>query len=187
MSFYAAHHPAVCGHAWGAIVFWLRGYPDAARRQTEQAVSLAHQVGHSPSVIFALGHKAHVHQIAREVLPALETAEAVMAIAEKDGFPLFVSWAGIVKGCAMAHPEQVEEGVAQIHEGLALAAPTGAEIWHTYNLAQLAVACAEANRIDEGPRAIDKALALVQQHGERCTTSARKPPPKQGLTKAQNR
>jgi hypothetical protein len=83
--FYAAHHPAVCGHARGAIVFWLRGYPDAARRHAEQAVSLAHQVGHSPSVISALGHKAHVHQITREVLPALETAEAAMAIADKDG------------------------------------------------------------------------------------------------------
>jgi hypothetical protein len=27
---YSAHHPAVCGHAWGAIIFWLRGYPERA-------------------------------------------------------------------------------------------------------------------------------------------------------------
>src|SRR5882724_7370154 len=60
---YSAHHPAVCGHVWGAIIFWLRGYPERARRHAEQAVSLAHEVGHSPSVIFALSHKANVHQI----------------------------------------------------------------------------------------------------------------------------
>jgi len=100
------------------------------------------------------------------VLPALETAEAAMAIAEKDGFPLFVSWAGNVKGCAMAHLEQAEQGVAQIHEGLGLAVATGAEIWRAYNLAQLAMACDKANRIDEGLRAIAEALDLIQQHGE---------------------
>jgi class 3 adenylate cyclase/tetratricopeptide (TPR) repeat protein len=163
---YTAHHPAVCGHVWGAIVFWLRGYPDAARRHAEQAVSMAHQVGHSPSVIFALGHRAHVHQIAREVLPALETAESAMAIAEKDGFPLILSWAGVVKGCAMAHLGQADQGVAQIHEGLALAAFTGAEMFRTYNLALLAEACGKANRIAEGLRAIAEAVDLVQ-HGER--------------------
>jgi hypothetical protein len=63
----SAHHPAVCGYAWGALVLWLRGYPESARRHTDQGISLAHQIGHSPSVIFALCHKAHFHHLAREV------------------------------------------------------------------------------------------------------------------------
>src|SRR5439155_24805686 len=43
-----------------------------------------------------------------------------------------------------------KRGVAQIREGLAMASTTGAEMWHTYNLAQLAEACVKAGRIDEG-------------------------------------
>jgi predicted ATPase len=164
---YSAHHPAVCGHVLGAIIFWLRGYPERARRHADQAVSLAHDVGHSPSVIFALSHKANVHQIAREVAPALEAAEAAMTIAEKEGAPLFESVARVARGWALAHLGQAEQGVAQIREGLAMASATGAEMWRTYNLAQLAEACGKAGRIDEGLEVIAEALEVVQEKGER--------------------
>jgi class 3 adenylate cyclase/predicted ATPase len=164
---YSAHHPAVCGHAWGAIIFWLRGYPERARRHADQAVSLAHEVGHSPSVIFALSHKANVHQIAREVRPALEAAEAAITIAEKEGVPLFESWARVAKGWALSHLGQAEQGVAQIREALAMASATIGEIWRTYNLAQLAEACGKAERIDEGLEVIVEALDVVQEKGER--------------------
>jgi predicted ATPase len=164
---YSAHHPAVCGHAWGAIIFWLRGYPDAARRHADRAVLLAHEVGHSPSVIFALGHKANVHQIAREVTPALEAAEAALTIAEKEGVPLFESWARVAKGWALSHLGQAEQGVAQIREGLAMASATIGEMWRTYNLARLAEACGKEGRIDEGLEVIAEALNLVQEKGER--------------------
>ena len=73
---------------WGAIIFWLRGYPERARRHAGQGVSLAHEVAHSPSVIFALSHKANFHQITREVTLALEAAEAAITITEKEGVPL---------------------------------------------------------------------------------------------------
>jgi len=163
---YSAHHPAVCGHAWGAIILWLRGYPKEARRHADQAVSLAHEVGHSPSVIFALVHKANIHQIAREVTPALETAEAAIEIAEKEGAPLFESWARVARGWALAHLGQAEQGVAQIREGLAMASATGTEMWRTYNLAHLAEACGKAGHIDEGLEVVAEALDVVQK-GER--------------------
>jgi len=164
---YSAHHPAACGHAWGAIIFWLRGYPERALRHADQAVSLAHEVGHSPSVIFALSHKANIHQLAREVTPALEAAEATLTIAEQEGVPLFESWARVGRGWALAHLGQAEQGVAQIREGLAMASATGTEMWRTYNLAQLAEACGKAGRIDEGLGVIAEALEVVQEKGER--------------------
>jgi len=48
-----------------------------------------------------------------------------------------------------------------------MASTTGAEMWHTYNLAQLAEACVKAGRIDEGLEAIAEALDVMQQKGER--------------------
>jgi class 3 adenylate cyclase/predicted ATPase len=164
---YSAHHPAVCGHAWGAIVFWLRGYPDAARRHADRAISLAHEVGHSPSVIFALGHKANFHQIAREVTSALEAAEAAITMAEKEGVPLFEPWARVARGWALAHLGQTEQGVPQIRDGLAMASAAGTEIWRTYNLAQFAEAYGAAGRIDEGLEASAEALEVVRENGER--------------------
>jgi class 3 adenylate cyclase/predicted ATPase len=164
---YSAHHPAVCGHGWGAIVFWLRGYPDAARRHANQAISLAHEIGDSPSVMHALVTRAQVHQIMREVHQALEMAEAAITMGEKNGFPFFVSYGGIVKGWSLAQLGRAEEGVAQIRESLAAAAAAGGGLWRTYNLAQLAEACGRAARLDEGLEALAEALGLIKQHDER--------------------
>jgi len=163
---YSAHHPAVCGHIFGGIVFWLRGYPEAAERHMRRAVLLAHEVGHSPSIMFALVHKAQIRQIKREVAQALEAAEAAMDIAEKEGFPFVFSWAKIVKGWALAQLGQPEPGVAQIREGLAIASATGSGFFRIYYLAQLADACGKTGRVDEGLEAIAEALGLIQ-NGER--------------------
>jgi class 3 adenylate cyclase/predicted ATPase len=164
---YSAHHPAVCGHAWGALASWLRGYPEVARRQVNEAVSLAHEVGHSPSAVFALGHKAQIHQLSREVVPALETADAAVKLAEKEGFPLFLSWAVIEKGWALAQVGQAEQGIAQIRESLTILSATGTGLWRTYNLAHLAEACRKAGRIGEAFEAIAEALNLIAQNDER--------------------
>jgi class 3 adenylate cyclase/predicted ATPase len=164
---YSAHHPAVCAHVWGAIIFWLCGYPESAQRHADKGVLLAREVGHSPSIIFALFHKAGVHQIAGEVELALETAETVLALAEQDGVPLFEAWTRVVRGWSLAQLGQAEHGVVQIREGLALASATGAEMWRTYNLAQLAEACGKVNRIDEGLDALTEALDAIETHGER--------------------
>jgi predicted ATPase len=48
-----------------------------------------------------------------------------------------------------------------------MASATGAEMWRTYNLAQLAEACGKSGRIDEGLEAIAEALDVVQEKGER--------------------
>jgi class 3 adenylate cyclase/predicted ATPase len=163
---YSAHHPAVCGHSFGAIVFWLRGYPEAAKRHIQRAVLLAHEVGHPPSIMFALIHQAQIRQIEREVVQALEAAEAAMGIAEIEGFPFVLSWTKIIKGWALAQLGQPEPGLAQIREGLAIASATGSGFFRIYYLAQLADVCGKTGRIDEGLEAIAEALGLVQ-NGER--------------------
>jgi len=48
-----------------------------------------------------------------------------------------------------------------------MASATGAEMWRTYNLAQLAEACGKAGRVDEGLEVIAEALDVVQEKGER--------------------
>ena len=162
---YTAHHPAVCGHGWGAFVLWLRGFPDAAQRHANQAVSLAQELRDSLSFAWALGTRAQVHQVMREVQPALEAAEA--AIARAEGFPNVLLWARIVGGWARAELGSTEEGVGQIREAIAALSAGPGELWRTYHLAQLAEACGKADRIAEGLAAIAEALDLVQQNGER--------------------
>jgi predicted ATPase/class 3 adenylate cyclase len=162
---YSAHHPAVCGHGWGALVLWLRGFPAAAQRHANQAVSLAQELRDSLSLAWALMTRAQVHQVMREVQPALEAAET--AIVRAEGYPNVLLWAQIVRGWAMAELGKADEGVRQIREAISDVSAGPGEFWSTYFLAQLAEACGKADRVGEALRAIAEALEFIQQNGER--------------------
>ena len=164
---YSAHHPAVCGHGWGAMVFWLRGFPDAARRESQQAVVLARELEDELSFTWALGTKAQVYQLTREVQAALETAEAAIAKSEEIGFPYILLHSRIAKGWALAELGRAEEAVGQIQEAIAALTAARAEVWLTWGLVSLVAAYGRAGRVDEGLKAAAEALNLVRQNGER--------------------
>ncbi len=63
-----------------------------------------------------------------------------MALASEQGFPLLVASGTILRGWALAEQGQGEEGIAQMHQGLAAYRATGAEVDRPYCLALLAEA-----------------------------------------------
>jgi len=164
---YSAHHPAVCAHGWGAMVLWLRGFPDAARREAQQAVVLARELEDELSFTWAIGTKAQVHQLTREVQAALETAETAIAKAEEIGFPYVLLHSQIAKGWALAELGRAEEGIDLIQEAIAALTAARAGVWLAWGWASLVAACGRAGRVDEGLKAAAEALNLVRQNGER--------------------
>jgi predicted ATPase len=165
---YSAHHPAVCGHGWGAMVLWLRGFPDAAQRQSQQAVSLARELEDALSFAWALGARAQVHQLMGEVRPALETAEAAITKAEEIGFPYILLHSRIAKGWALAELDRAEEGADLIQEAIAALTAARAGVWLTWGWVSFIAACGRAGRVDEGLKAAAEALKVVRQNGECC-------------------
>jgi len=163
---YTAHHPAVCGYAWGAQLSWLRGRPDAARQYAEQAVSLANELGDATSAAFALYEKALVHRMMLEPKLALEIAEAAINTAEDVGFLYVMRHARVVKGWALTELGRAEEGIGQIREETDALSASREELWLTLCLATLAEACLRAGRIEHGLKAIGDALDLVRRSGE---------------------
>ncbi|MGC1678407.1 MAG: adenylate/guanylate cyclase domain-containing protein [Candidatus Binataceae bacterium] len=163
---YTAHHPAVCGYAWGAQLSWLRGRPDAARRWAERAVSLANELGDAMSAAFALYVKALVHRMMLEPNLALEIAGAAINIAEDVGFLYVLRHARVVKGWALTELGRAEEGIGQIREETDALSANREELWLTLSLATLADACLRVGRIEHGLKAIGDALDLVRRSGE---------------------
>jgi class 3 adenylate cyclase/predicted ATPase len=165
---YSAHHPAVCGYGWGALVLWLRGFPDAAQRHANQAVRLSQELRDSLSLTYALGTKAQLHQFRRDVQSALTTAEAAIAKAEEVGFPYFSSHARVVKGWALAELARADEALGEIREAIAVLSASHTELCFTLALATLATVCSGADYIDEGLEAVTDALLRIEHDGERC-------------------
>jgi predicted ATPase len=125
---YSAHHPAVCGHGWGAMLLWLRGFPDRGRRHADQA----RELGDSASIIWALGTRAHFHLLIRETRPALEMADAAIVMGKETTFFYALLTARIVKGWALVQAANANDGVDQIREAVKVLSES-----RTRDLAQL--------------------------------------------------
>jgi predicted ATPase len=149
------------------MVLWLLGYPEQARRRSQQALELAREPLHPFSLAYALMHATQCHWLRREAQATRAQAEATLAVATTQGFPLWEAGARIVRGWALAEQGQVEEGIGQLRHGIAAWQETGAAIVVPSWLAQLAEAYGQAGQIEEGLATLTTASATIKQTGER--------------------
>ncbi|NOT55295.1 MAG: hypothetical protein HOP18_11865 [Deltaproteobacteria bacterium] len=153
--------------ARAASVLWLMGYVDQALQKVREALTLAQQRAHPFSVTYALSFAVECHRLRREAHATQERAEAVLALATEQSFPLWAAAATIYRGWALAEQGQSEEGITQIRAGLSSWRATGAEVGLPSWLGQLAEAYGVAGQIEAGSTTLNEALAIVQQTEER--------------------
>jgi predicted ATPase/DNA-binding winged helix-turn-helix (wHTH) protein/class 3 adenylate cyclase len=159
--------PGVGYRRYVAWLLWLLGYPDQALENTRAALSLAQELVHPLSLAMALCCAAVFHQLRREVGAAQERAEAAIALCTEQGFTLYLAWGTILRGWAAAEQGQATEGIAQMRQGMEAWRATGAEIMRPYFLTLLAEAYGKTGRSEEGLRALDEAIAVVNKNTER--------------------
>jgi predicted ATPase len=148
-------------------MLWALGYPTQALKRNQQALTLAHEVAHPASLAYARTWTAMLHQLRRERQPAREQAELAAALSSKQGFAQFWAGALILRGWALADQGQIEEGLVDIHQGLAGWRGTGAELVQPYWLGLLAEAYRKGGQPTEGLTALAEALALAEKTAER--------------------
>ena len=166
LAFLAGFDPGIISLSWAAWALWMLGYPDQALRSNSEALALAQGLSHPPSLAFALTHAAWLHQFRREGRAAQERAEAVIALCAEQGIPFFLANGTIGRGWALAEHGQVEEGIAQIRQGMTAWREMGAESSWSQWLTLLAEAYRKGGQTEEGLAALTEALAAVSKLGE---------------------
>ncbi len=151
--------------AWS---LWHLGFPDQASQRSQQALALARQCTHVPTLAMAVTYAAQLHQLRREVPLAREHAEAVVTLSTEQGLPFWLAWGTILHGWVLSEQGSVRDGIAQMREGLAGYRATGAEMGCTYFLALLADSYLRAGDTAAGLAAIDEAMVMAVRSGERC-------------------
>ena len=162
---YSGHDPGVCCHQLAAPSLWLLGYPDQAVANSQAALVLAQQLAHPYTLTLALYFAAMVHHLRRDVPLTQARAEALMTVATDQEFPLHLAQAMPLRGWTLTENGQAEEGIAQIHQGLAAYQATGATRDRPYYLALLAEASAKVGQTTEGLEALAEALATLAKSG----------------------
>ncbi len=167
LAFVYGQDPGMCSLCFAGLASWHLGYPDQALKRSQAAVTLAREVSHPHSLAYALGFAAWCHQLRREGQAAKEQAEAGIALSAEHGVPLFLAMGTIFRGWALSEQGKREEGIAQIHQGLAAWQATGAEWAGPYWFALLAEAYGKGGQAEEGLSVLAQALATVNKTGER--------------------
>jgi predicted ATPase len=159
--------PGVVGLSFAARVLCHLGYPDQALQKSGAARTLAQERSHPFSLAGARVLAALLHQLRRERALTHEWAEAAITLAREHGFPVWLGLGTVLQGWARAEQGQVEEGIAQMRQGLATDQAVGTGIFHSYYLVLLAEAYGRAGQAEEGLATLAEALTVVDKNGER--------------------
>jgi tetratricopeptide (TPR) repeat protein len=123
--FRMGHDPGVACRGLAAMTLWLLGYPEQAQARVHEGLALARELSHPFSLALAWCYTAYVYQFRRDVPAVHEQAEAAVALATEQGFPLWAAWGTSVRGWALAMQGQGEPGMAQVRQGIVAVRATG--------------------------------------------------------------
>ena len=151
----------------GALIAWLRGYPDRSAATAERALARARDVDHPYTLAWALSYAAVLHQLQGDTSMTRHFAEECVALSRQRDFPFWLASNRIMRGWALAVAgEQVAEGIAELRDGLAGWSKTGAGIYTPYFTCCLAEAYLAAGQPADGLAPLTEIIAVVQRSGE---------------------
>lgn len=164
---YGGHDPRVCTTCIGALARFIVGHAGQAQRWSNEALALAEQIEHAPSVAHAHTYRAELAQIRGQVDATLHAADRALAIALDKGLQHYIAWAKMTRGWALAMQGNADAGIGELEEGLAALRRTGVRYHSLHRLGMRAQAYAAAARHAEAVDAVDEAIAAVEATGER--------------------
>ena len=150
--------------AWALLYL---GQLDRALAEAEQALTEARELGQQHSLAFGLHVNCLFHQVRGNQALVEERSSALVALAAERGYPHLHATGRFFHGWARAASGKRDEGIAEMHRGLAAKQAGGAQIKVPYYLGVLAAAYARARRPVEALPLLTDAFELVEETGER--------------------
>lgn len=151
-----------------ALTLWYLGCPDLARKRAEEAQALAADLGTPAGMAQTMFFTAWVHQLLGDTDTAAGRTDALIALSEEQGIPMYLAAGRLLKGLLLATGGRTDEGVALMREGIAGHRATGtqlgASVWAGSWLAE---GLLQAGAVQEALTVLDEALAFVDRTGEK--------------------
>jgi predicted ATPase len=117
-------HAGMLAHL--AVTLSSLGYMDQARARIRDALSEAHQLGNPYTLTYVSTFASRVESVASSPEIAHLYAEAVVALSNEHGFPLFAALGTMLQGWSSTALGQPQEGLTLLTKGLSAYRATGA-------------------------------------------------------------
>jgi class 3 adenylate cyclase/predicted ATPase len=157
----------VASRSLAACLLWELGYRKRALKTSREALRLESEVAHPVSLANALAFAGLIYMWCGDTQSALESADALIALAREKGFSSFLSMGLVFRGWALTALGAGKEGIAQIRKGIADWRATGARGNGTGHLAVLLESYLKAGDTQQAIKVAAEACALVEEIGER--------------------
>lgn len=157
-------NPGVVSRMIAALVLWMTGFPEQARKRMAEGIQFARQLDHPFSLAYAEYHCAFLMTWLRDYPGALEHARIVMELAEEHDFQLWYAAGECVRGAAIVELGPDDEGLALIAQGVAAyRGPKSPPVFLTLLLLLYARAYQTAGRPAEAAPLLREAIEIGQR------------------------
>lgn len=153
--------------AYNACCLWCLGYPEQALKLSQEALALARELNHPFSLADVLCFAGCLFREMRRDSDALMVSAEEMMQLSKEMVPGWRGTGNSYRGDALVMKGQVQEGIEQILEGLAIMRSLDVTCYLSGFLSSLAEAQAEAGQLVEARDTISEARMLIEETNER--------------------
>jgi class 3 adenylate cyclase/predicted ATPase len=155
----------LCYLSWA---LWHLGYVEQASEVAADAVRRAEAIRHPFTLVYTLCHARGMMDVFRRRSEDTQSyAGVVMSLCAEHEFPFWAAGGQILSGWAATCQGEIDAGVDALDRGLAAWRKTGARLWLPMFLALEAEGHAKAGRNEAALHAIEQALAMADETGER--------------------
>ena len=109
----------VSSYTTSALTLWQRGFPDRAVERANRAVTLATELRHPFTMAYALFHTGFLHLWRQEPELMRDRAVGVLDVADEYELPIWRALGAVLLGAARPTLGHVDEGLAEIRDGVA--------------------------------------------------------------------
>ena len=143
-----------------ARVLWTLGYADRAQQRCQEALTLARQGDHIPTLAFAEHNVALVCQFRRDVAATQAHADALLAVAAVHRLAFRAAQGRLLQGWTLAMQGESATGVAYLRQAL-VSPDAGPESLRPYWLALLAEVYGRSGQPQAGLQVLAEAVTLM--------------------------
>jgi TOMM system kinase/cyclase fusion protein len=141
---------------------WIRGYPERALRVCHEMLSIADQTANPSALATALGFGANLARDRGDLERVFELTERSIALATEQKLYFWAGPAICTRGWATLQRGSVDDGIAQMRQGLSIYETLGVRATYAYHLSGLIEAHLKRWAPEEGLALVDDALAGCQ-------------------------
>jgi len=153
--------------SWKSLAFWMLGRPEDALTDSEQALKVARELGHSATLMYVLNFSAWTEILCGNYQAASALVDEFGPLKDQTESPFWGAWGMMQRGCLLALTGKPADAVQTITSGVTAMRSTGTTMWMPLWLSHLARANAEIGQFGDARRGIGEAVAAVETAKER--------------------